>query len=281
MDASMRDRVAIVTGATSGIGTEIARGLATRGATVVLACRDLEKGKAVQAAISREAGNPRVDVLRLDLASMASVREFAREFVARYPRLDVLVNNAGVFTRHRHLTPDGLEEQFQVNYLGPFLLTNLLLDVLKASAPSRIVNVGSAAHKGGVIDFDDLQGAAMYTGFRAYSASKIALLLFTRELARRLDGSRVTVNCAHPGVIRTNLGRGEYPRAFELFRPMLKAPQRGAETPLYLATAPGLDGVTGRYFAKRAEARSDPASLDTAVARRLWDVSTRLAGINA
>lgn len=281
MAASMAGRVCIVTGANSGIGLPTAEGLLRLGATVVLACRDREKGEAARAEIVRRIPGAQSEVLHLDLASLDSVRAFAREFQSRHAKLDVLVNNAGVYTRRRHVSSDGLELQFQVNYLGPFLLTNLLLDALRASAPSRIVNVSSQAHQGAKMNFEDLQGERRYSGFDAYNQSKLALVLFTYELAKRLEGTEVTVNVVHPGVIRTNLGRGEYPRAFDVIRLFLKGPEKGARTSLYVATSPALESVTGKYFAKSAEARSSPVSHDAAAAQRLWDVSATLAGISA
>jgi NAD(P)-dependent dehydrogenase (short-subunit alcohol dehydrogenase family) len=217
----------------------------------------------------------------LDLASFGSIRRFAEAYKARHARLDVLVNSAGIFNRERHTTEDGLEAQFQVNYLGPFLLTMLLMDPLKAAAPSRIVNVSSEAHRGASIDFGDLQGERGYRGWHAYGQSKLAQILFTRELARRLQGTGVTVNALHPGVIRTNLGKGEFPRAFDAVRFLFKGPTRGARTSLYVATAPALDGVTGKYFKGGREAKSSPASMDDAAARRVWDASVDLAGLTA
>lgn len=269
----------IVTGASSGIGKATARGLLRLGATVVLACRGIQKGEDARAEIARGIPDPKAEVMRLDLASLESVRAFARDFTSRYPRLDVLLNNAGVFTRGRSLTVDGLETQFQVNYLSQFLLTHLLLDTLKASAPSRIVNIASQAHQSARMDFEDLQGERRYSGFEAYNRSKLALVLFTHELARRLEGTGVTVNCVHPGVIRTSLGKGEYPRGFDVIRLFLKRPEKGAETSLYVATSPALEGVTGKYFAKSAEVRFSPASYDTALARRLWDATAAIVEV--
>jgi len=276
----MAGRVCIVTGASSGIGKETAAGLTRLGATVVLACRNPRKGEAVRQEILTQTGDGEVERAALDLASLRSVRAFAADAIARHPRTHVLVNNAGIFSRSRRVTEDGLESQFQVNYLGPFLLTHLLLPALEAGAPSRIVNVSSAAHTGGRIDFADLQGEREYSGFRAYNQSKLAQVLFTRELARRLEGTRVTANALHPGVIRTNLGRGEFPRAFDLLvRPFMKSPMKGARTPIFVASSPALDGVSGRYFAKMREVASSPASQDAAAARRLWDLSLRMAGL--
>jgi len=277
----MAGRLVLVTGATSGIGAATAVGLAGMGATLALGVRDLKKGDAARKEIARETGNPPLEMPALDLASFRSIRSFAEAFNARHPRLDVLVNNAGIYTRDRHVTEDGLEAQFQVNYLGPFLLTMLLMKALKAGAPSRIVNVSSEAHRGSSIDFEDLQGERGYSGYRTYGRSKLAQILFTHELARHLQGTGVTVNALHPGVIRTNLGKGEYPRAFDAVRLFFKGPVRGARTSLYVATAPALEGVTGKYFKNKREATSSPASNDDAAARRLWEASLDLAGLRA
>lgn len=275
----MAGRVCIVTGPTSGIGKEIARGLERLGAEVVLACRNLEKGERLREEIAREGENAQLSVLPVDLSSLPSIRTFAERFRQDYPKLHVLVNNAGVVLRNRHLTPDGLETQFVVNALAPFLLTNLLLDPLRAGSPSRVVNVASNAHYGGRIDFENLQGEREYRSLRAYRDTKAALILLTYELARRLQGTGITVNAVHPGVIRTNLGKGEYPPGAELVRPFFKDPIKGADTPLYVATAPELAGVTGRYFSKRRPVRSDDATYDEATGKRLWDVCVRLAGL--
>jgi len=275
----MAGRLCIVTGPTSGIGTEIARGLARQGATVVLACRNADKGAAVRDALSQETGNPDLTVASLDLARIASIREFAARFRERRSALHVLVNNAGLYVRDRRLTPDGLEMQLMVNALGPFLLTNLLEGPLRAGVPSRVVNIASNAHYGGHVDFGNLQGERRYRGFRAYTDSKFALVLLTYEASRRWQATRISVNAVHPGVIRTNLGRGEYPLVAELFRPFFKGPVRGAETPLYVATSSELDGVTGKYFANRRMVRSDEGTYDEALAKRLWDVSAKLVGL--
>src|SRR5438128_7714405 len=279
MSVSIENRVFLVTGANSGIGKATALGLARMGGTVVMACRDATRGEAARQDIRRESGNPRVFLEIVDLASEASTRSLAEAFRRKYARLDVLINNAGVYTSHREITPDGLERQFEVNYLSGFLLTHLLLDRLKKSAPSRIVNVSSSAHGPSAIHFDDLQGESRYSGFRAYGQSKLAQVLFTYELARRLEGTGVTVNACHPGVIRTNFGRDDWPWAVHLVRPFFKSPERGAETPIYLASSPDVEGVTGRYFVKRAARHSSPTSRDRDVARRLYETSLRLAGL--
>ncbi len=277
---ALADRVWIVTGANSGIGKATALGLARLGGTLVLACRNAERGEAAREEITRATGNDKMSVMIVDMANQASIRSFAEEFRRTHNRLNALVNNAGVFRRHRHVTADGLEETFAVNYLGGFLLTHLLLDLLKASAPSRVVNVSSSAHEGGRIHFDDLQGEGRYSGFRAYGQSKLAQVLFTYELARRLEGSGVTVNACHPGVIRTNFGRDDWPWAVHLVRPFFKSPERGAETPIYLASSPEVEGVSGKYFVKKTPRQPSPLSRDPTVARRLYEVSLAIATLD-
>jgi len=281
MSAPMEDRVFLVTGANSGIGKATALGLARLGGTIVLACRSATRGEAARQDIVRDSGNSKVYLEIVDLASEDSTRSFAEEFKRKYPRLDVLINNAGVYTPHRELTPDGLERTFEVNYLSGFLLTHLLLDLLKKSAPSRIVNVSSSAHSGGTIHFDDLQGEQRYGGFGAYGQSKLAQILFTQELARRLQGTGVTVNACHPGVIRTNLGMGGTSAVVRFVRMFFKGPEKGAETPIYLSVSPEVAGVTGKYFANKRLREPSRAAQDPDVARRLFDVSAELAHLSA
>jgi len=276
---ALAGRVAIVTGPTSGIGTEIARGLARQGGSVVLACRNPEKGAAVREDLIRTTGNVHMSVETVDLASLVSIRDFARRFRESHRALHVLVNNAGIFLRHRHATADGMENVFMVNVLAPSLLTNLLLEPLRAGAPSRVVNVSSAAHRGGRVDFEDLQREKSYRSFRVYTDSKFALNVLTFEMARRWRPDHVSVNAVHPGVIRTQLGRHEYPGVAEVFRLFFKSPAKGADTPLYLATSADLNGTTGAYWANRRMVPSDPGANDEALARRLWDVSSRLVGL--
>ena len=281
MVANMEDRVLLVTGANSGIGKATALGLARLGGTVVMACRSATRGEAARQDIVRDSGNSKVYLEIVDLASEDSTRSFAEEFKRKYPRLDVLINNAGVYTPHREVTPDGLERTFEVNYLSGFLLTHLLLDLLKKSAPSRIVNVSSSAHSGGTIHFDDLQGERRYGGFGAYGQSKLAQILFTQELARRLQGTGVTVNACHPGVIRTNLGMGGTSVVVQFVRMFLKSPEKGAETPIYLSISPDVAGVTGKYFANKHIREPSRAAQDPVAARRLFDVSAELAHLSA
>ncbi len=244
---------------------------------MVLACRDVTKGAAVREEIAGDTGNHNLDVRRVDLADPASIRSFAADFRATGSRPDVLVNNAGILSFRRTLTPGGLETTFAVNVLAPFLLTELLLPVLEASAPSRVVNVGSATHYRGRVDFDNLQGEREYRFLRAYSSSKLEVLLLTYEFAGRLGKSGVAVNCVHPGGIRTGLYDG-LPRGFRFVRLFMRNPAYGAEPVIRLASASDLRGVTGRYFDRLREARSSPESYDTATAARLWSVCERLAG---
>src|SRR2546430_14510040 len=281
MVANMEARVLLVTGANSGIGKATAWGLARLGGTVVMACRSATRGEAARQDIVRDSGNSKVYLEIVDLASEDSTRSFAEEFKRKYPRLDVLINNAGVYTPHREVTPDGLERTFEVNYLSGFLLTHLLLDLLKKSAPSRIVNVSSSAHSGGTIHFDDLQGERRYGGFGAYGQSKLAQILFTQELARRLQGTGVTVNACHPGVIRTNLWIGGPSVVLQFAWMFFKNPGKGAETPIYLATSPEVEGISGKYFARNQVLAPSARAQDPAVGRRPFQVSMELAHLSA
>ena len=279
----MSGKVCLITGGSSGIGKATALGLANQGANVVLVGRDRSRGEAARTEIVEKSGNELADLMLADLSSQASIRQLAEDFTSRYGRLHVLINNAGVFISKRTLTVDGIETTFAVNHLAPFLLTNLLLGVLKASAPARIVNVTSSGERSGTINFDDLQGEGRYSGFRAYNQSKLAMILFTYELAKRLEGTGVTVNCVHPGVVVTNLGRGSsgsFGLLLRLMRPFFSSPEKGAETSIYLASSPQVEGVSGKYFAKKAEARSSEQSYDEATGRRLWQVCAELTKLN-
>jgi retinol dehydrogenase 14 len=281
----MGEKVCLITGATSGIGKATAMGLASMGASVVMVGRDRGRGEAALAEIKEKSANVSVHLLLANLSSQEEVRRLADEFKEAYPRLDVLINNAGVFRSDRTTTPDGLETTFAVNHLAHFLLTDLLLDVLKASAPSRIVNVSSGDHSNGTIDFDDLQGEKGYKGAKAYSQSKLANVLFTYELAWRLEGTGVSANCLHPGAgIRTNFGSGVsgvLGFTVRALKPLMKSPEKGAETSIYLASSPEVEGLSSRYFAKKAGARSSVVSHDERLARRLWEVSEDLTNLPA
>ncbi|XP_020557538.1 retinol dehydrogenase 12-like isoform X2 [Oryzias latipes] len=277
-------KTVLVTGANSGIGKETSRDLARRGARVVMACRDLSR--AVQAAeeIRKSTGNGNVVVRHLDLASLYSVRTFAKEFLDTEDRLDILINNAGVMMCPKRLTEDGFETQLAVNHLGHFLLTNLLLPKLRSSSPSRVVNVSSIAHRGGRIDFDDLFFSRRpYGALESYRQSKLANILFTRDLARRLKGSGVSAFCLHPGVIRTELGRhveSWFPLLGALLRLpallLMKTPWQGCQTTLFCAVTPGLEDRSGCYFSDCEEREAAPEGRDDEAARRLWDASARL-----
>jgi NAD(P)-dependent dehydrogenase (short-subunit alcohol dehydrogenase family) len=269
----------LVTGANAGIGRATVTELARRGARVLMACRDGDRGAEAQAAVSEAVPGARTELLVADLSTAAGVRSLAEQTRQATERLDVLINNAGVFTREFTPTADGLETQIAVNHLAPFLLTNLLRDLLVKSAPARIVNVSSEAHKRGSINFADLQGEQSYSGLKAYSQSKLANLLFTRELARRFGGTGVTANALHPGVIATQLlfaGFGP----IRLLRPFLKTPEAGARTSVFLALAPSVERLTGLYFIDLEPARPSPAARDDGVARRLWRISAELTGLD-
>jgi NAD(P)-dependent dehydrogenase (short-subunit alcohol dehydrogenase family) len=277
--AALDGKVGVVTGATSGIGQETAIALAGMGMRLALVCRDLGRGEATVAAIRERTGSTAVTLHRADLAVQADIRRVADELLAQCPRIDLLVNNAGIVNLRRETTPDGIEAVFATNHLAYFLLTLLLLPRLRESAPSRIVNVASDAHRIGRIDFDDLGSERRYKAMRVYGTSKLANILFTFELARRLAGSGVTVNCVHPGAVATRLGQNNG-RVATLLTKMLasffRTPAQGAATSIRVATDPALAAVTGAYFANGKQKRSSRASLDEAVARRLWEVSAEL-----
>ena len=270
----MKNAVCIVTGGNTGIGKATVAGLAERGATVVIACRDVDKGNAALEEVATKTGSRALHVMQLDLASLASVRAFAAAFAEKFTRLDVLVANAGVMTGKRQLTADGLEMNFGVNHVGHFLLTELLLPLLKASAPSRIVVVSSNMHSSGTIDFDDLAMEKRWSG--SYPRSKLANMLFVRALAKRLEGTKVVVNGLHPGVISTELGRDYSAPIRMMAKWFFKSPEQGARTSLYLATAPEAAEISGRYFADAKEKKPGAAALDDVVAERLWTETERL-----
>jgi NAD(P)-dependent dehydrogenase (short-subunit alcohol dehydrogenase family) len=276
----MRGRVCLVTGATSGIGKATAHALAALGATVVLVGRDPQKGEATVQKIREDTRNEEVELLSADLSSQTSIRRLSDHVLAEHDRLQVLVNCAGAFFRDRRVTIDGLEMTFALNHLAYFMLTTLLLDLLQESAPARVVNVTSGAHSRGRMDFEDLQGERGYRGQAAYNQSKLANVLFTYELARRLDGTGVTVNCVHPGVVNTNFGRQNQPLAWRLVismvAPFMRSLKKGAETVVYLSSDPEVESVTGKYFHDLKAKRSSKLSYDPAVAARLWQVSEEL-----
>ncbi len=278
----MDGKVVLVTGASSGIGLETARGLARLGASVVMAVRDVRKGEAAAAEIRRGLPDARLEVMRVDLADLDDVRRFAREFAAGHGRLDVLVNNAGFHVAGFERTKQGFESTFGVNHLGHFVLTRELLPLLERSAPSRVVTVASEAHRGARVDWDDLQLERRWSGMRAYANSKLLNVWFARELTRRLAGTGVTSNALHPGSVRTQWGRrpesGLFRWGVKVATPFLISPEKGADTSIWLAASPEVAGVTGRYFHRRREVEPSALARDDAQARRLWDVSEALAG---
>jgi NAD(P)-dependent dehydrogenase (short-subunit alcohol dehydrogenase family) len=282
-ERALNGKVMVVTGPTSGIGEVTAQELAARGATVVLFCRDRRKGETLRDRLRRETSNDAIDVVVGDFASFAAVRAGAAAVLARHPRIDVLVNNAGAIQLDRTLTADGIETTFATNHLAPFLLTHLLLDRLKASAPSRVVNVASRAHFRRGINLDDPEGKRSYDGMTAYCRSKLENVLFTYELARRLEGTRVTANCLHPGVISSGFGRntpGVFKVLISIAGPFMWTPKKGAQTSIKLATSSEVEGVTGKYFDERGrEVPSSRLSYERELQTRLWEMSERMVGI--
>ena len=282
-EANLEGRTCLVTGATSGVGEETAVGLARCGARVILVARNRERGEASVARVKTKTGNPAVELLLADLASQEEIRELAGQVRERCPALHVLVNNAAVIHLSRETTVDGFETTFAVNHLAYFLLTRLLLDRLVESRPARIVNVASGGHKHGKLDFDDLQSERRYSWMRVYGTSKLANVLFTYELARRLEGTGVTANCLHPGAVSTGLGmnNGRLGRiVVPLLRPFFLTPEAGARTSIYLASADEVENVSGRYFVKCKPEASSPDSYDEALARRLWEKSSQLVRLD-
>lgn len=283
----MQGKVCIVTGATAGIGEVTALALARKGATVVVISRNEAKCRATVDRIRAETGNAGVDYLVADMASQASIRAAAAAFRAKYERLDVLVNNAGMFFTGRTESVDGIEQTWALNHLGYFLLTDLLRDMLIASAPSRVVSVSSGAHMGGTINFADVEGKQKYSGWAAYSQSKLANILFTAELARQLEGTGVTANSLHPGFVASNFAKNNMTGIRSLLLPFYAllqmvtaiSPQKGAQTSIFLASSPEVEGVTGKYFAKSKAVTPSKAAQDMDAARRLWEMSEKMVGM--
>jgi NAD(P)-dependent dehydrogenase (short-subunit alcohol dehydrogenase family) len=275
----MKDKICLITGANSGIGKVTAKALASGGATVIMVCRNRDKGEAARNEIVQKTRNENVDLMIADFSELNQIRRLAAEVKAKYPRLSALVNNAGAYNSDRTLTADGYETTFAVNHLAYFLLTAELLDLLKSSAPARIVNVASEAHRNASLNFDDLNLESGYTGWRAYAQSKLANVMFTYELARRLEGAGVTANCMHPGTVNTNIFggvKGVAGKIVRLFTIFLRTPEKGADTIIWLASAPEVEGVTGKYFVDRRERESNPQSYDREAAARLWEVSEQM-----
>jgi NAD(P)-dependent dehydrogenase (short-subunit alcohol dehydrogenase family) len=279
---SMEGKVCLVTGATSGLGKATATALAGLGATVVLGCRDRAKGEAVKNEIATKTGNTSLDLFQADLSSQKSIRQGAEDVLSRHSKLHVLVNQAGLYVSERQVTADGLEMMFAVNHLAYFSVTHHLLPALKAAGSARVVNGSGGAEAAGNIHFDDLQGEKKWSAFRALTQSKLGNFLFTYELARRLEGTGVTVNIMQPGGVKTELGKGQggfFGFMLRLARPLFATPEQGADTLVWLASAPELAAVSGKYFTKRKEAKSSARSHDPELATRLWKVSAELCGL--
>jgi NAD(P)-dependent dehydrogenase (short-subunit alcohol dehydrogenase family) len=289
--SEMKGKICVVTGSNSGIGKETALSLAKMGAHVVMVVRNQERGEKARLEIVKQTGNNSIDLMICDLSSMDSIRRFAQEFKRKYDRLDVLVNNAGAMFNKREVTPEGFERTLAVNYLGPFLLTHEMLDLLKSSAPSRIINVSSGLAKNGKVDHDDLQSAKNYEGTKAYARvrapvyanSKLMLMMFTYELARRLKGTGVTANVLMPGFVATNLGKNSGSLSsslmFKMVRPMQINATKGAETSVYLASSNDVKDATGKCFAKKKEVTTCPASYDDDLQKSLWKKTESMLGL--
>lgn len=275
----MKNKTILITGATSGIGKETALGLAKLGATIIFTTRDEAKGEKTKNDLIATTQNKNIHMLKCDLASFASIRTCCQEFTAKYDKLHVLINNAGIWDFTRKTSKDGIENIFATNYLAPFLMTHLLLDTLKKSAPSRIINVSSGLHYG-TIHFDDIEFKEKFSGMKAYRQSKLALILFTRLLAKKLDGTGVTVNVVHPGMNKTHLGRDAGGFSQIMFKLLGKDPKIGAETSIYLASSPEVEKITGEYFAKKKIKQSSKESYNMDLAKKLWDVSKTYIKLN-
>ena len=277
-------KTCIVTGANSGIGKATALQLAKMGSRLVMVCRDHKKGEEARQEIMAESQNDNVELMLADMSSQDSIRRMASDFQNTHEKLELLINNAGVYLTKRQVTLDGLEATLATNLLGPFLLTNLLLGVLKSSAPSRIVNVSSDAHNGIRMNFDDLQGEQKFSGWQAYGQSKLGMILFTHELSKRLGGTGVTVNSVHPGVVRTHFAKnngGLMALGFRIIGVFFISPPSSAKRVLYVATSPHLNDVSGKYFSKMREKKSSRESYDEVSAERLWQISEQLTGLSA
>lgn len=280
----MKGKNVVITGGNAGIGLATSKALAKKGARVIIMSRTAERGNEAVEEVKAYAGHDNVEMLQCDLASQKQIRQ-AAEKLNELDRLDVLVNNAGAFFSEYAETEDGIERQFAVNHLAPFLLTNLVLDKIKASAPARIVTVSSRAHYRGDINFDNLGFKGEYDGFmKAYSQSKLANVLFTYELARKLEGSGVTATCLHPGVVGTSIAqknsKGFYKLGWGLLKPFMTTTEKGAETSVYLASSPEAEGFTGQFFDKCKPRESSALSHDKELAKKLWDVSLEMTGLS-
>jgi len=268
----LKNKIILITGATSGIGKETAIGLARLGATIIITSRDDLKGEKVRKELIKTTNNKNIHILKCDLASFQSIRNCYMEYKSKYDRLNVLINNAGVWDFKRRESKDGIENIFATNYLAPFLMTNLFLEILKKSSPSRIINVTSGMHYG-TINFNDIEFKNHFSGAKAYRQSKLAMILFTRFLAKKLEGTGVTVNTAHPGMNKTDLGRDAGGFSKLIFKMMGKNPKIGAETIIYLASSSNVKNISGEYFAKKKIKKSSKESYNMQLAKKLWNIS--------
>ncbi len=278
----MDGKVVLITGGTSGIGKAAALELAKMGAWVVVTGRNRERGEEALVDLKAKSGSEKIELMLMDLAVQAEVRRLVEEFEERHDRLDVLVNNAGVIQSRRTETPDGIETTLAINHLAPFLLTNLLLDLLKKSAPSRIITVSSSAERSGKIDFDDLQSEKRYRAFPVYGTTKLTNIMFTFELAGRLEGTGVTANCLHPGSVNTYFAednRSPFTLLFRAFKPLMRSSEEGADTIVYLAASPEVEGMNGKYLADRKVTTASKEAYDESVRKRLWEVSEELTSL--
>lgn len=272
---NLKEKNVIITGATSGIGRETAIALARENSSIVMPVRDIEKGERIKKQIIGRSGNPAIYVMECDLASFDSIRSFSADYKKRFGQLHVLINNAGIWKQERDETRDGIEMNFGVNHLAPFLLTSLLLDELRSGAPSRVINVSSEAHRYTRMNFDDPEGKKKFSSFQSYGQSKLANILFTRYLAGMLRKDGVTVNCLHPGVVDTNLFENMNPLLRKISGLFMTSPRKGAETTVYLATSPDINGQTGRYFVRNKDKKPSRAALDEKSAEKLWELSMK------
>jgi len=281
----MQGKIVLITGADGGIGSETTKGIAKMGATMVMACIDLNDARPVYEAIKEESGNHHIELMQLNLGSLSSIREFAQQFSQKYQQLNVLINNAGVFRWKREETQEGFEKTIGINYLGHFLLTNLLLPILKQTPEARILNVSSNAYFQGKIDLDDLHLKKKYAGFKAYANSKLAIVLFTQELAERLKDTGITVNALHPGHAATdiwNMWPGKWYQAllFKIFKMLMKPTVEAAQNSIYLASSNEVKGITGKYFEKKKiKEKVSPKSKDRQLQKALWQLSEKLTGL--
>jgi retinol dehydrogenase-12 len=278
----MQNKVCVITGATDGIGKEAACSLALQGAKLLIHGRDPDKGARALVELKARSGNPQIEFLQADFGALSDVRRLAAALMERTPHIDVLINNAGAMFVNRAVSKDGYELTFAVNHLAPFLLTHLLLNTLKSASEARIVTTASQAHRAGALDFADLQATRKYSAMGAYGRSKLANILFTRTLARRLEGTTVTATCLHPGFVRTSIARdmGVIPRSiFGLMSRFIRSPQKGAQTLVYLATSAAVQGASGGYYFDCQPTQPSAAAQDDAAAEQLWRVSAKLVGI--